>query len=132
MRGRSRLQRLNIPGSYLDTAEFALMQEGLAGVAGAQWGPYAKVARDWMKLPGDDPRAQLSNDVLRANHPEVLIDYEGRREIADPATEWFEFTGRGAGRVKCSSASAQGKCAEQAQRYEELKRRARALLDTQG
>lgn len=42
--------------------------------------------------------------------------------------EWFEFTGKGAGRVKCGPVFADSKCAEFAQRYERLKRQAEQLV----
>ena len=123
-----RLERVRIHASYLDTRDYALLEEGLAGVAGADWGPYARVARSQMELPGSDVRSALPDEVIRSDHPEVSIRHDGRRLVADPASEWFEFTGRGAGRVKCSSPAAEARCREQAERYEDMKLRARELL----
>jgi hypothetical protein len=40
----------------------------------------------------------------------------------------FEFTGLGAGSIKCSSPLAEARCREYAQRYEAMKQRARALI----
>jgi hypothetical protein len=45
-----------------------------------------------------------------------------------PTEEWFEFTGKGAGRAKCGSPKAEQQCAEYAQKYEQLKAQARGIL----
>ena len=42
--------------------------------------------------------------------------------------EWFEFTGKGAGSVKCGQASADRKCAEYAATYEKMKAAAEKLI----
>lgn len=42
--------------------------------------------------------------------------------------EWFEFTGKGAGRAKCGHAKAEQKCAEYAARYEKMKAKAEAVI----
>jgi hypothetical protein len=127
------LARLQVAGCYFDTAEYALLEEGLSGVAGgvegASWGPYRTVAYSYIPLPKDDIRARLPDDVIRANHPEVILRYDGAREIADPGSLWFEFTGKGAGRVKCSSSAAEAKCREQADRYAAMKEAARSLIE---
>jgi hypothetical protein len=49
--------------------------------------------------------------------------------IADPAHLWFEFTGRAAGRVKSTSPTAEARCREQSERYDIMKKRARALIN---
>lgn len=125
----SRLKRLRVHGSYLATEEFALLEEGLNGVEGATWGPYRTVARSQLQLPHHDVRAHLPLETLRTHHPDVRVHYDGKRFIDDPDSRWFEFTGRGAGRVKCSSPHAEAKCRELAQRYAEMKQEARALID---
>jgi hypothetical protein len=122
------LKKLNVHRSYLPTDEYALLEEALAGVEGVGWGPCGTVARSEIPLPASDPRARLSDDVIRSDHPEVVLHYTGRRFIGDPASQWFEFTGRGAGRVKCSSASAEAKRLEKSQRYEAMRLQARALV----
>jgi hypothetical protein len=59
----------------------------------------------------------------------VLIRFDGKREIDDPASRWFEFTGKGAGRIKCGSSKAEQRCMEYAERYDAMKRAARILID---
>lgn len=126
--GLKRLLRLKVHGGHFDTAEYALLEEGLPGVEGASWGPWQLWPRSFISLPADDPRAKLNDDVLRERHPEVRLIHDGTREIADPDNTWFEFTGKGAGHVKATSPAAEAKCRAVAARYEELKERARRLL----
>jgi hypothetical protein len=122
------LQRLMLAGSYFDTAEYALLEEGLPRVQGASWGPYDSYAYRYMELSRNDLRSRLPDEVIRTNHPDVVIRPDGRREIADPASCWFEFTGKGAGRVKCDGDSAEEKCREQAARYDAMKKAARTFI----
>ena len=42
--------------------------------------------------------------------------------------EWFEFTGKGAGRAKCGHANAKQKCAEYALKYEKMKAEAERVI----
>jgi hypothetical protein len=126
--GLGKLKRLRVHGSYLATEEYALLEEGLEGVEGATWGPYRTWAYSHIELPRDDVRAHLPEEVIRSRHPEVTIAFDGKRTIEDPASRWFEFTGKGAGRVKCDSASAGSKCREYAERYQAMKKQARALI----
>jgi hypothetical protein len=123
------LKKLKLPGSFLAVEEYALLEEGLEGVEGATWGPYATVAHSQLILPSTDIRAQLPAEVIRTNHPEVLIRFDGKREIDDPNSRWFEFTGKGAGRVKCGSPKAEQRCAEYSERYDAMKKAARILID---
>jgi hypothetical protein len=116
-------------GSYFAVEEYALLEEGLSGVEGASWGPFRTVAYAQVELPRDDVRAHLPRDIIEANHPEVTVYYDGSRKIDDPASRWFECTGKGAGRVKCDSATAEARCREYADRYMALKRQARTLID---
>ena len=124
-----KLKKLSLHGSYLATEEYALLEEGLKGVEGATWGPYRTWADRQIDLPKDDLRAHLPEEVIRSRHPEVAIYYDGRRMINDPTSLWFEFTGRAAGRVKCSSPTADARCREQTERYDTMKKRARALIN---
>lgn len=123
------LKKLRLHGSYLATEEYALLEEALKGVEGANWGPYRTVATAKLELSRDDIRVQLPVEAVRARHPEVSVHYEGKRMIDDPASRWFEFTGRGAGRVKCSSPSAEAKCREHSDQYNILKERALTLIN---
>lgn len=46
--------------------------------------------------------------------------------------EWFEFTGKGAGRAKCGHPDSARKCAEYAAKYEAMKNAAASLLEAEG
>jgi hypothetical protein len=122
------LKRLHLRPDFLDASEYALLEEALPGVQGAQWGPYHEWAHGVVELPPNDPRAALAIPLLRERHPEVSVRIDGTRWIADPNQIWFTFTGRGAGRVKRGSASAEAKCREKAAAYAALKAKARELL----
>jgi hypothetical protein len=127
--GLSSLKKLRIHGSYLAAEEYALLEEGLQGAEGAAWGPYRTVAYAQIELPSNDIRAHLPEEVIRTKYPEVLIRFDGKREIDDPDSRWFEFTGKGAGRVKCSSPKAEQRCIEYAERYDAMRQAARVLID---
>lgn len=75
------------------------------------------------------PALSLKN--LRKLRVTVLIRYDGKRLVEDPASQWFEATGKGAGRVKCDSPQAETKCRAYAERHAALKAAARALIDRQ-
>lgn len=122
------LRKLRLGGSFLPTPEYALLEQALQGVEGAVWGPFNTWASAYIELPTHDIRAHLPEDVIRKNHPEVVLSFDGGRRIGDPDSEWFEFTGKGAGRVKCSSPNAESKCKEFALRYAAMKAEAQALL----
>ena len=81
-------------------------------------------------LPRDDVRYHLSDAVIRANHPEVSIIYTGERTIKNPDDEWFEFTGKGAGRAKCGSSNSESKCKEFASIFESMKEEARKIISS--
>jgi hypothetical protein len=123
------LKKLRIHGSYLAAEEYALLEEGLNGVQGATWGPYRTVAYSEIELPSDDVRAHLPEEVIRSKYPDVTVRFDGKRTIHDPASRWIEFTGKGAGRVRCGSASAEARCREYSARYGAMKEHARALID---
>ena len=114
----------------LSANEYALLEVGLAGVDGAAWEPCRRFADSWLPLPQYDSRSGLSDEVLRANHPDVLVQFDGQRFLKDPDSEWFEFVGKGDGRVKCNNPAAQEKCAQYAEKYSQLKQEARELLRT--
>lgn len=123
------LRKLRLPGSYLPVQEYALLEEGLKGVEGATWKPYKTHADRWIELDPCDIRAHLSVEVIRAEYPEVMVDYQGKRTVEDPGSLWFEFTGKGERRVKCGSAKSEAKSREYAERYEQLKLAARVLIE---
>ena len=126
------LKTLRVHGSYLPAEEYALLEEALAGVEGATWGPYRVWADSQIEVPPDDVRSRLPEDVIRSKHPEVTLHYDGKRMLDDPTSLWFEFTGKGGGRVKCSSATAEAKCQQRAAQYAEMKARARQLIARAG
>lgn len=123
------LKSLRLHCSRLSTEEYALLEEGLKGVDGAEWGPFYIYSYSWNELPDDDVRTHLPEDVLKANHPDVVIRYDGKRIMSDPASEWVEFTGKAAGRVMRGSSTEAARCRAQAERYELLKQQARELID---
>jgi hypothetical protein len=123
-----KLRKLNLGGSFLPTREYALLEQALEGVEGANWGPFRTTAHAYLELPHNDIRAHLPEDAIRKNHPEVILRFDGKREITDPNSEWFEFTGKSAGSVKCSSPNAESKCKEFALRYASMKEEAKGLL----
>jgi hypothetical protein len=122
------LKKLKLHGSYLAAEEYAFLEEGLQGIEGAAWGPFRIVAYSQITLPSSDIRAQLPEEVIRTNYPEVMIRFDGKREIDDPNSRWFEFTGKGAGRIKCGSPKAEQRCSEYAERYDQMKQAARTLI----
>ena len=125
-----RLKEISVHGSYLPVEECALLEEGLDGIEGADWGPYHTMAYSYIELPGSDPRSEMSDDDLRRSHPEVTIDFEGKRTIANPEDHWFVFTGTGSGRVKCGSPKAEARCREFAEKYRALRQRARDVISS--
>jgi len=68
-----------------------------------------------------DVSYHLSDDVIRTNHPEAFISYTGERSINNPKGESFEFTGKSAGRVKCTYPKSAKKCAEYIELFESIK-----------
>jgi hypothetical protein len=123
-----KLKKLRLHGGYLATEEYALLEEGLQRVDGTAWGPYRTRAHSQLKLPRNDLRSRLPEAVIRSKHPEVTLCYDGRRTIDDPASRWFEFTGKGAGRVKCDSKTAQARCQKYAAQYAAMRARARKAI----
>lgn len=81
-----------------------------------------------MGAPGLDGRQEWA---IESKHPEVTVRFDGKRTIDDSASRWFEFTGKGAGRVKCGSAAADARCQEYARRYAAMEQQARMLIDRQ-
>lgn len=129
--GLGHLKQLHMSGRSLATQEYALLEAALTGVAGAAWGPYEVVTHAWLPVPRNDVRAHLPRETLEARHPEVVITFDGRREIPDPASQWFEFTGKGAGKVKCTSSTAEAKCRERAEAFAAMKAAAGVLIREQ-
>lgn len=126
--GLKKLKRIKLVWNMLAAEEYALMEVALAGVAGADWGPFRRFAYSSLPIPQNDIRAHLSEDAIKLNHPEITINYKGERRINDPANEWYEFTGKMAGRVKCNSPRSKEKCDEYEKKYNLMKDEARRLI----
>ena len=126
--GLKRLKRIKLVWSMLAAEEYALMEVALPDVAGADWGPYRRFAYSSLPIPQNDIRAHLPEDVIKLNHPEITINYKGERRLNDPANEWYEFTGKKSGRVKCNSPSAKVKCDEYETKYNLMKDEARRII----
>lgn len=88
-----KLKQLKLTWNMLAAEEYALLEVGLQGVKGADWGPF-------------------------------------RRFPFSANEEWFEFTGKGAGRAKCGHPEAEQKCASYAAKYEKMKADAIELIKT--
>lgn len=125
-----KLIKIKMSYNMFDAKEYALMSVGLEGVEGANWEPFYRYAYSSVPLPRDDIRYHLSDEVIRANHPEVSIIYTGERTINNPKDEWFEFTGKGAGRAKCSSPNSKSKCDDYATLFESMKEEARKVISS--
>ena len=124
----NKLKKIKIIWTMLAAEEFALLEAALPKVEGANWGPFTRFAYSQIPLLNDDVRAHLSDDVIRTKHPEVFINYKGERLINDPNNEWFEFTGKNAGRAKYSNPKAKAKCDEYAKKYHLMKEEAAKVI----
>jgi len=122
------LRKIKMTNTMFSAKEYALLSVGLPGVEGADFGPYRKFAYSSIPLPRDDVRYHLSEKILNQNHPEVRTIYTGERVIDDPKDTWYEFTGKGAGRVKLGSSTCDKRCAEYSALYEDMKLDANNLI----
>ncbi|GGP96901.1 hypothetical protein [Shewanella ulleungensis] len=93
-------------------------------------GPLTRFAYSSIPLPLDDVRAHLPEDMIKSNHPEVSISYKGERLINDPKEDWFEFTGKKAGRAKCSNSKSKEKCDEYSKKYQSMKEEANRVISS--
>jgi hypothetical protein len=124
------LKKLMING-YLPVEEFALMEECLPGVKGADWGPYQIQPSSYVELSLEDIRASLPATVIREKHPEIRIHEDGSRWISDPSNQWVRFTGKGKRDVQLGTPQAEKKCREAAEKYEALKQAAKLLVQSE-
>lgn len=127
-RALTQLKKLHIAPNMFATEEYALLAVMFPSVQGTNWGAYQRFSNGVIPLPLQDPRHQLSNEVLKQCHPEVSIFYDGKRYIADPQQEYFECTGKSAGRVKCLHPQSAVKCQQYLENYATMQQQARALL----
>lgn len=124
-----KLKRINLHNEIFPTAEYALLAVGLPEVEGASSAPFRALSYTSIPLPKDDPRSMLSDEEIKAKHPEVSIIYNGEREINDPNAEWFYFLGQKAGRIKCTSPSAKQKCNDFIAKYNAMKEDAKGIIE---
>lgn len=118
------LKKIKVLRNMFPTEEFAFLELALPTVEGAKWEPCDIFPYDTLDLPEDDYRSKLSDEIIKKNHPEVRIYYDGSRKINDPNSEWFEFLGKSAGRVKCNNPKAEEKCNEFKRKYDKMKSKA--------
>lgn len=124
-----KLKKIKIPRNMLPANEYALLEVGLKNVEGARWDVCTRFAYSNIPLPANDVRAYLPDHIIKSDHPEVLIRYDGKRMINDPDSEWFEFLGKSAGRVKCSNPKSEEKCAEHQKKYDSMKEEAKRVIN---
>lgn len=123
------LRRLNIPRDAFRVEEYALLEVALPNTVGAAWEPCKRRADSKVPYPRDEVLAFLPESVLaELNQKEIFTSPDGQKWINDPKTEWFEFLGKGSGKVKCSSKQSGAKCTEFTESYEALKRQAAVTL----
>ena len=122
------LKKIKIISNTFPTKEFAFLQQALPNVQGADWKLYDKICYSFLKLPASDFRSKLSEEEIKEHHPEVILIYDGSREINDPTTEWYEFLGKKAGRIKYSNPKANEKIEEFTLMYEEYKTEANKII----
>ena len=125
------IKKINIIPNMFSTEEFAYLETALPNVEGAIWKPYTKVVDGYMGmkvLPKKDRRSKLSDELLKKNHPEVKI-INGNRMIKESNPGWFEFLGKGAGKVKCNNPLAEEKCTDFAKKYIEMKKNAKSIIE---
>ncbi len=124
-----KIKKIGIHYSYFSTEEYVLIQTALPNVNGTDWKPINIDKSRYIPLPSDDFRFNLTDKELKEKHPEVLIRFDGKREISDVNEEWYEFLGKRAGRIKCTSKNAQKKCTEFLEKYNEMREKAQKLID---
>lgn len=124
-----KIKKISIHYSYFSTEEYVLIQTAFPDIEGTDWKPINIYKPRFVALPSDDYRNKLSDEELKEKHPEVIIRYDGKREISDVNEEWFEFLGKKAGRIKCTSKNAQAKCTEFLKKYNKMKENAQKLID---
>lgn len=124
----NKLIKLRVANNIFTANEYALLTVALPHVNGAVWEPFVKRYYSYIPLPKDDIRYHLDEHILKEKHPEVLVRYTGIKEIGNPNDAWYEFTGKSAGRTKCTSANCEQKCAEYSLLFATMKKDALKLL----
>ncbi|MEM8695001.1 MAG: leucine-rich repeat domain-containing protein [Pseudomonadota bacterium] len=124
------LKKVKLVRNKLPVEEFALVEVGLDGVEGAHFEPCQRFPYGYVALSGDDIRSRVPVSELSKRFPEVVVRYDGSREIPDPNNDWYVRLGKGAGRIKSTDPKVEEKCSAYAEHYNALKTSARELLKT--
>lgn len=125
----NRLKRIKIPSNEFSTCEYVLVSTGLPKVKGTDWKPIEIYAYKTIPVEKNDKRMKLSDEEIKVNHPEIIRKYDGKREINDPDSEWFEFLDKGAGRIKCNSKDAKKKCEKFLNTHRNWRDKAKEILN---
>lgn len=125
----NKLKKIKIYKNMFPSEEYALLQVAIPNIEGSQWKHITVYSNRFIELDMDDPRMKISEEEIKLNYPNIRILYNGKRKISDPDYDWFEFIGKRAGSIKCSSKNAKKKCDEFNLKYESMKEKARKLLD---
>jgi hypothetical protein len=118
-----KLRTLRIGRRDFPINEYALLEAGLPGVAGAAWRPSLRHAYRHLPLPPD---------AIEADHPSVRINPYGERVIDDPDSYWYDFLGKGDRSIRCAGLQAEKKRAEYDQAYEAMKQDALLRISASG
>lgn len=122
------LKIIKIAWNILSSEEYAFLEVCLPQVQGTQIGPIIKFAQSRLEISKDDVRSRIPEEIIKLNHPDVFISYNGKRLINDPNSEWYEFIGKSAGRVKCNNPKAEEKCHEFIMKYNLMKEKAKVFI----
>lgn len=124
-----KLKRILMPNNMFAAKEYALLSVAKVNVEGADWPAFTKVAYSKIPLPKDDFLYLLEEDNSRDSQPEITTFYSGENMISNPDDEWFEFTGKNAGKIKTTSPKSEAKCIEYTALYEGMKKEASVLIN---
>lgn len=121
-------KKLSIHPGNLATEEYALLEGGTERSRGGDVGAISCPRLPADRAPEGRPKGTPSGGSHSRAPPGVSVHYDGKCVIDDPDSRRFEFTGKGNRSVKCSSATAGARCREHSERYEAMRKRARALI----
>ena len=124
-----KLKAIRVTWTMLQAEDYALLEVGLPHVDGTQIGPYTIFPYSTIPLHKDDIRWRLSDDVIKENHKDVCIYYNGTRHIDDPNDIWVNFTGKKSGITKVGSKNEKARCDAFTQKYDVMKANAQKLID---
>ena len=124
-----KLKKLLMTNNMFAAKEYALLTVGKVNVEGADWPAFTKVAYSKIPLPKNDFLYLLAEDNSRDSQPEITVSYSGEKMISNPDDEWFEFTGKNAGKIKTTSSKSEAKCIEYTALYEAMKKEASVLIN---